>query len=51
MQDEQGNERRTGGEGTRSPENSELLRKCVQIYRNVTTSQPRKREEVVDHVT
>ena len=51
MQDEQGDERRTDGEGTGNQENSELLLKCVQTYRDVTTLRPSNGKRVLDYVT
>ncbi|HEY3196550.1 MAG TPA: hypothetical protein VGJ57_00945 [Nitrospirales bacterium] len=50
MQDEQGNERGTDGGGTGQPEYSELLLKCVQTYRDVTTLRPNNGARVVDYV-
>ena len=51
MQDEEGNELRTDDEGTGKSEPSELLRKCVQTYRDVTTPQPSNGNRVLDYVT
>ena len=51
MQDEQGDERLTDGEGICQPEHSEILRKCVQTYRDVTTLRPSDGNRVLDYVT
>ena len=51
MQDERGNERLTDGEGVGQPEHSEILRKCVQTYRDVTTLRPTNGHRVLDYVT
>jgi hypothetical protein len=51
MQDEKGNERQTDGEGAGQMENSELLQKCVQTYRDVTTLRPSNVKRVLDYVT
>ena len=51
MQDEQGDERLADGEGIGPPEHSEILRKCVQTYRDVTTLRPSNGNRVLDYVT
>ena len=51
MQDEHGDQRRTDGGGTDQPEYSDLLLKCVQTYRDVTTPRPSNVRRVVDYVT
>jgi hypothetical protein len=51
MQDELSDERRTDGEETEKPEYSELLRKCVQAYRDVTTLRPSTENRVLDYLT
>jgi hypothetical protein len=51
MQDEQGDERLTDGEGIRQSDQSEILRKCVQTYRDVTTLRPSSGNRVLDYVT
>ena len=51
MQEEQGNERLTDGDGIGQPERSEILRKCVQTYRDVTTLRPSNGNRVLDYVT
>jgi len=51
MQDEPGYERRTDGEGIGQPESSELLPKCVQTYKDVTTLRQSNWKGVLDFVT
>ena len=51
MQDEYGDERLTEGEAGGEPEPSEILRKCVQAYRDVTMVLPRAGNRVLDYVT
>jgi hypothetical protein len=51
MQDEQGDERLTDGEGIGQPEHSEILLKCVQTYRDVTTLRPGNGNRALDYVT
>jgi hypothetical protein len=51
MYDQQGDERRTDGEGIGQPEHSEILRKCVETYREVTTLRPSHGNRVLDYVT
>ena len=51
MQDEQGDERLTDGEGIGQSEQSEILRKCVQTYRDVTTLRPSNGHRALDYVT
>ena len=54
MQDEQGNDRRAGradGEGAGKLENSDLLQKCVETYRGVTTLRARNAKAELDYVT
>jgi hypothetical protein len=54
MQDEQGDERRASradSEGGGKPENFDLLQKCVQTYRVVTTLRASNRKTELDYVT
>jgi hypothetical protein len=51
MQDEQGDEHLTGGERIGQSEQSEILRKCVQTYRDVTTLGPSNANRALDYVT
>ncbi len=51
MQDELVIERRTDGEGIGESENSEILRICVQTYRDVTMLRPNNSKRVLDFVT
>ena len=51
MQDELGYEYRTDGEGVGQSVNSELLQKCIEAYRSVTTLRPSNGERVLDYLT
>ena len=50
MRDEQGDDL-TDGEGIDQSDQSEILRKCVQTYRDVTMLRPSNGIRVLDYVT